>query len=38
VAVYENRTQVQNTLNALHTLKETLDEKLIPFIQQNVKD
>ncbi|GAA4311059.1 imelysin family protein [Compostibacter hankyongensis] len=37
-AVYKNRTQVQNALDALHNLQTTLHEKLIPFVQQYVKD
>ncbi|WP_233559676.1 imelysin family protein [Taibaiella sp. KBW10] len=37
-AIYNQRTQVQNTLNALNALKTSLDDKLIPYIRQYVKD
>jgi putative iron-regulated protein len=37
-AVYNQRSQVQNTLTALSSLKETVDAGLVPYIQQYVKD
>lgn len=37
-AIYNQRPQVQNTLDALNSLKTTLDDKLIPYIRQYVKD
>jgi putative iron-regulated protein len=37
-AIYVQRNQVQNTLTALTSLKESLDGKLVPYIQQYVKD
>lgn len=37
-AIYIQRNQVQNTLNALASLKESIDGKLVPYIQQYVKD
>lgn len=37
-AIFNQRTQVQNTLNALTSLKESIDGKLIPYIQQYVQD
>lgn len=37
-AVYTQRVPVQNTLDALASLKETLDASLVPYIQQYVKD
>jgi len=37
-AVYTQRSQIQNTLNALAALKETLDNKLIPYFDQYIKD
>lgn len=37
-AVYNQRPQVQNTLDALASLKETIDGKLIDYIRQYVKD
>jgi len=37
-AVYNQRSQVQNTLSALATLKGTLEGNLVTYIQQYVKD
>ncbi|KAA5533525.1 hypothetical protein F0919_13370 [Taibaiella lutea] len=37
-AVYNQRSQVQNTITALTTLKGTLEGSLVPYIQQYVKD
>jgi len=37
-AVYKQRSQIQNTLTALTTLKGTLEDNLVPYIQQYVKD
>jgi uncharacterized iron-regulated protein len=37
-AIYTQRNQVQNTLTALASLKESIDGKLVPYIQQYVKD
>lgn len=37
-AVYVQRSQVQNTLTSLGTLKTTLEDNLVPYIQQYVKD
>lgn len=37
-AIYNQRNQVQNTLNTLESLKLSIDEKLIPYIRQYVKD
>lgn len=37
-AVYSQRSQVQNILNAISTLKETLDDKLTHHIEQFIKD
>lgn len=37
-AIYIQRNQVQNTLTALGSLKESIDGKLVPYIQQYVKD
>lgn len=37
-AVYNQRSQVQNTLNALVSLKQSIDNSLVPYIQQYVKD
>lgn len=37
-AIYTQRNQVQNTLTALASLKQSLDGKLVPYIQQYVKD
>lgn len=37
-AVYNQRSQVQNTITALTTLKGTLEDNLVPYIQQYVKD
>ena len=37
-AIYVQRNQVQNTLNTLQSLKESIDGKLIPYIQQYVTD
>ncbi|RYZ43358.1 MAG: hypothetical protein EOP49_27915 [Sphingobacteriales bacterium] len=37
-AIYTQRNQVQNTLDALASLKESIDTKLVPYIQQYIKD
>ena len=37
-AVYNQRSQVQNTLDALTSLKQSIDNSLVPYIQQYVKD
>jgi len=37
-AVYNQRSQVQNTIDALNSLKSTLDASLVPYIQQYVND
>lgn len=37
-AIISQRSQVQQVMNAIETLSETLNERLIPFIQQQVKD
>jgi len=37
-AVYNQRPAVQTTLDALSSLKETIDVSLVPYIQQYVKD
>lgn len=37
-AIYTQRNQVQNTLTALQSLKESIDGKLIPYIRQYVAD
>lgn len=37
-AIYNDRPRVQNTLNALASLKETINTKLIPHIQEFVKN
>ncbi len=37
-AILNQRSQVQQTMNAVNTLNETIEEQLIPFIQQQVKD
>jgi predicted lipoprotein len=37
-AVYNQRSQVQNTITALTNLKAAIDGKLVPYIQQYVKD
>ncbi|HTO17163.1 MAG TPA: imelysin family protein [Edaphocola sp.] len=37
-AVYNQRNQVQTTLDALASLQSTIGDKLIPYIQQYVKD
>lgn len=36
--IYTQRTQIQNCITALNTLSTTLDEQLLPFIKQYVKD
>lgn len=38
VAIYKRRTQIQATLTAINTLQSLLDDDLIAFIKQNVKD
>jgi putative iron-regulated protein len=37
-AIIDQRSQIQQTMNALNALNETIEEQLIPFIQQQVKD
>ena len=37
-AIITQRVQIQQSMQALATLKSTLDEELLPFINQNVKD
>ncbi len=37
-AIIDQRSQVQQTMNAVNTLNETIEEQLVPFIQQQVKD
>lgn len=37
-AIFSQRTQVQNTITAINALKGTIDAKLLPYIQQYVKD
>ncbi len=37
-AIIDQRSQVQQTMNAVDALNETIEEQLIPFIQQQVKD
>lgn len=37
-AILDQRPQVQQTIDAINTLNETLEQELIPFIQQQVKD
>lgn len=37
-AIINQRTQIQQTMGLLGTLKETLETKLLPFIQQNILD
>ena len=37
-AIIDQRSQIQQTMDAVNTLDETLEEELIPFIQQQVKD
>jgi predicted lipoprotein len=37
-AIIDQRSQVQQTMDAINALAETLEEELIPFIQQQVKD
>jgi predicted lipoprotein len=37
-AIIDQRSQVQQAMDAINTLDETLEEELIPFIQQQVKD
>lgn len=37
-AIIDQRSQVQQTMNAVNTLSETIEEELLPFIQQQVKD
>lgn len=38
VAIFTQRTQLQNTIDAINTLQSTLDGELKPFIQTYVKD
>ena len=37
-AIINQRTQIQQTMNLLGDLKETIENKLIPFIQQYILD
>ena len=37
-AILDQRAQVQQTMDAVDALNETIEEQLIPFIQQQVKD
>jgi putative iron-regulated protein len=37
-AILNQRSTVQQTMNAVTTLSETIEEELLPFIQQQVKD
>lgn len=37
-AIFNQRSQVQNTLSALASLKESVDQKLVPYIKQYVQD
>ncbi|MNU14663.1 Iron-regulated protein A precursor [compost metagenome] len=37
-AIYHQRPQVQNTLDALNSLKGTIGDKLVPYLTQYVKD
>ena len=37
-AIFSQRVQVQQTMNALADLKETLESSLVPFIQTNIVD
>ncbi|HEY6975459.1 MAG TPA: imelysin family protein [Chitinophagaceae bacterium] len=37
-AIINQRTQIQQTMSALATLKETLEDELVPFVQQNILD
>lgn len=37
-AIITQRAQVQQVMDAVNTLNETIEERLIPFIQQQVKD
>lgn len=37
-AIIDQRSQVQQTMNAVTTLSETIEEELLPFIMQQVKD
>ncbi len=37
-AILNQRSQVQQTMDAINTLNETMEEELLPFIQQQVKD
>jgi predicted lipoprotein len=37
-AIIDQRSQVQQTMNAVITLSETIEEELLPFIMQQVKD
>lgn len=37
-AIINQRSQVQQVMNAINALSETIEERLLPFIQQQVKD
>ena len=37
-AIINQRSQVQQTMDAINALNETIEEQLIPFIKQQVKD
>lgn len=37
-AIYTQPSQVQNTINAINSLKETLDDELTPYLEQYIKD
>ena len=37
-AIINQRPQVQQTIDAVNTLNETIEEQLLPFIQQQIKD
>ncbi len=37
-AIIDQRAQVQQTMNVVDALNETIEEQLVPFIQQQVKD
>lgn len=37
-AIYTQSSQVQNTINAINSLKETLDDQLTPYLDQYIKD
>lgn len=37
-AVYTQPSQVQNTIDAIQSLKQTLDDELVPYLDQYIKD